>query len=643
MKRNLFAIFLALALVVALAFVAAPKAQAADVLTPANAVDGKITVSTAGQLLDLQGKELTVEIAEGIELSVIDSANTGLTGEGAGKLTFSDGNKGTVALEAEDEISRRFLKVPNEDGSFSFHPFYLTVKRVGINTNKSALCLQAMFVSNEIAQKAISTGIVYGDTELTSAAPTFGSFEFNEGVMYAYYDLIGSLASENTMKEERSFKAYISVGEETVYSKNTATVSPKSILERMNSDISVFSETQREKMVGMIAKNSQLETPCSNFFGRGYELVTDASVLSVGNKIVITAKNANYALSTEDRGNNRGAVAITKDGSKLVMNSNVQILTLKEGTASGTFGFYTGSGYLYAASNSGNQLKTQNTNNVNGSWSISSTSDGVATIKAPGSSNRNWLRFNSSNTPVIFSCYTSGQTDVSVYKEVLTVACVTHTGGQASCTAPGSCSVCGKDYIPALTHTDGNSDHYCDYGCGTKLTDCEFDENHTCVCGETTDHKDATGDGKCDYCGISLSVSVVTKTETMSIYANKGSLANKVITWSGTNVTFQNAQDKSSSAIRTSDSDHHRVYASSKVIISGTNGAKITSVVITCTSSSYATVMKNGLTAAGYTATVSGSNVTVSVSSTESIEFNVTAQTRLNKVVITYEIEEASN
>jgi len=120
-------------------------------------------------------------------------------------------------------------------------------------------------------------------------------------------------------------------------------------------------------------------------------------------------------------------------------------------------------------------------------------------------------------------------------------------------------------------------------------------------------------------------------------------LANKVITWSGTNVTFQNAQDKSSSAIRTSDSDHHRVYASSKVIISGTNGAKITSVVITCTSSSYATVMKNGLTAAGYTATVSGSNVTVSVSSTESIEFNVTAQTRLNKVVITYEIEEASN
>jgi hypothetical protein len=126
-------------------------------------------------------------------------------------------------------------------------------------------------------------------------------------------------------------------------------------------------------------------------------------------------------LGTTQNTNNRAAVSINKSGDNITWTTAVQVLTLKEGTVSGTFAFYTGSGYLYAASSSSNHLKTQTTNNANGSWKITITAIGVATIKASGTNSRNWLRFNSSNSPVIFSCYSSGQNDVAIYKKQATV------------------------------------------------------------------------------------------------------------------------------------------------------------------------------------------------------------------------------
>lgn len=147
-----------------------------------------------------------------------------------------------------------------------------------------------------------------------------------------------------------------------------------------------------------------------------YALVTDTNSLEVGDKIVIVAKDYNYALSTEQKTNNRGQIEITKDGTSLSINDSVQIITLGEGTVEGTFAFYTGEGYLYAASSNSNHLKTQSTNNDNGSWKIEISEDGVATIKAQGENTRNWLRYNQSSD--LFSCYGSGQQDIVIYKLV---------------------------------------------------------------------------------------------------------------------------------------------------------------------------------------------------------------------------------
>ena len=123
---------------------------------------------------------------------------------------------------------------------------------------------------------------------------------------------------------------------------------------------------------------------------------------------------SDVALSTNQKSNNRGQVDITKDGNDVELVDGVQILTLKAGTAENSFAFYTGSGYLYAASSSDNYLKTKELNDTNGSWSITIEANGVATIKAKGNNTRKLLRYNS--TYSLFSCYSSGQDDVSLYK-----------------------------------------------------------------------------------------------------------------------------------------------------------------------------------------------------------------------------------
>ena len=142
-------------------------------------------------------------------------------------------------------------------------------------------------------------------------------------------------------------------------------------------------------------------------------LLTDASELKPGDKIIIVAKNANYALGdVSSSGNNMVAIEIQKDGNTVYYGDDVMVITVVEGKTEGTIAFAVDGGYLYAASSSKNHLKVESTLSANSSWSVSIT-NGAATIKSTGSYTRNWLRFNSSN--VIFSCYASGQQDICIF------------------------------------------------------------------------------------------------------------------------------------------------------------------------------------------------------------------------------------
>lgn len=204
-----------------------------------------------------------------------------------------------------------------------------------------------------------------------------------------------------------------------------------------------------------------------------WQLVTDASTLQAGDKIVIVAKEYNLALSTTQNNNNRGQATVSKVDDTITFGDDVQIITLEVGTTSGTYAFNTGSGYLYAASSGSNYLKTETTLSDNSSWKITIAADGTATIVAQGTNIRNTMQYNQQSS--LFACYASAsQKEISIYKLVGDSG---NEGGEtpcehtnttetttATCTDPGvktvTCNDCDETVstkeIGALGHTTEN-------------------------------------------------------------------------------------------------------------------------------------------------------------------------------------------
>ena len=72
-------------------------------------------------------------------------------------------------------------------------------------------------------------------------------------------------------------------------------------------------------------------------------------------------------------------------------------------------------GYLYAAASNSNHLKTQGSSDENSEWAITIDENGVASIVAKQSSNRNVMQYNSGST--LFSCYaTASQSPVYLFE-----------------------------------------------------------------------------------------------------------------------------------------------------------------------------------------------------------------------------------
>lgn len=146
-----------------------------------------------------------------------------------------------------------------------------------------------------------------------------------------------------------------------------------------------------------------------------FELVTDASTLKAGDEVLIVslAPTEEYVALGESNGNYRLPAGVTVSNNAISDPGEATVLTLKAGTSDGTFAFFDGEHYLSSPTTSNNYLHSTLTSvNANASWSIDIT-NGLATVTAQAGT-RTLLKYNSSSPR--FSCYSSGQTDVSIYR-----------------------------------------------------------------------------------------------------------------------------------------------------------------------------------------------------------------------------------
>lgn len=120
----------------------------------------------------------------------------------------------------------------------------------------------------------------------------------------------------------------------------------------------------------------------------GWELVTDASTLAVGDEVIIVAKNADKALAkpTSTSQANFPAAEIEKVGNLIydIEDTNTQTFTLGQGVSEGTLSFdftYNNTGYRLYYSTNLKMRATSNAVNAATSWAITiNDADGDASI-----------------------------------------------------------------------------------------------------------------------------------------------------------------------------------------------------------------------------------------------------------------------
>lgn len=437
-------------------------------------------------------------------------------------------------------------------------------------------------------------------------------------------------------------------------------------------DITVTTENGTyEKSIDLTGKTLKFESgKISKFTVTGfakkesdeiYTLVTDASTLKMGDKVIIAAANADFAIGSTQNTSNRPAAAVTKKNNTIVNpGKDVQVFTLEAGTNSNTYAFNTGSGYIYAASSSDNQLKTQTTNNDNGSWTISCTAKGVATIKASGKNTHNLLKYNNSNSSkLLFSCYQKGQNDIAIYSD-----------GKGTGSVPTPPAIKAESTSVSLNHND-ETDHYMTVtitGAEGKNITCKVSENADGT-GEvawlTANYPDK--DGKLSYMAkanttdaartayiiltasnadgaTSLAIKVTQngdggaaeeKSETITL-AN-GTFNNSTITWSGTSCSF--VQKKGSGTNVAPPNKNYisapRWYASNVITFKANSGYKITKVVVTCTSDAYAKALQ-GATYTPNTTSAIASDAEVTITTAGDFTITMGEQSRISSVVVYY-------
>lgn len=180
-----------------------------------------------------------------------------------------------------------------------------------------------------------------------------------------------------------------------------------------------------------------------------YQRVTSVSELEAEKSFLIVNVDDQgrcIALSNEQKKNNRGAVAVILANDKITLEQNSMACQLVlKGSSSVGWSFYdeVNGGYLYAASSSGNNLKTQSTLDDDGRADIRFEAN-IATITFKGTNKRNVMQYNPNNGSPLFACYGSeSQKPLQLFKKVESI------GNQVA--APVFAPANGTTFVDKLT------------------------------------------------------------------------------------------------------------------------------------------------------------------------------------------------
>ena len=268
-------------------------------------------------------------------------------------------------------------------------------------------------MKSNTSKGAGSLTVTSGENSVYSISDSkFNTSNWNGSWSTSYVDISRTLSSPYQIKEGNDLKFFIKSSENSLYIQSY-TIYFEEVKEEVEepSISEQISLTKTMVQLGMNYNEEEIIGDATSY----YKLVTSVNELKANDKIIIVSSTANYALSSEQKNNNRGQTSVNVSNGKIAsISSNVQVITLEE-AGNNNFAFNVGNGYLYAASNSSNYLRTKTTLDSNGHWAINIDSKGIASIVAQGTYTRNVMQHNGSSS--LFSCYSSAsQNNVQIYK-----------------------------------------------------------------------------------------------------------------------------------------------------------------------------------------------------------------------------------
>ena len=320
--------------------------------------------------------------------------------------TFTDLNSWSIS-GSQDEVKSTTITV---NDTYNYLRFHFTK---GSNVGLGKLVIKAMVSKTSYTNYSLDCE-ANNEPFLTviENAIDFGTVAQNETVTETFTVTGGYLAEDVALTISGTNASYFSISPATITKADdveetvTVTYNPTA-----TGDHTATLTIKTGDITKEIALSGKVLAP-----GK-WVLVKDVATLSAGDEIIIAAANADYAIGEAASNNYKGA-AITKVGETANADAGVTVLKVEAtGVAEAPYALKDGSKYLYAAGPSNNYLKAQATNNVNGQWAVTITAEGVASIVAAKSENRNVMQFNPNNGNPIFACYASAsQSALAIYR-----------------------------------------------------------------------------------------------------------------------------------------------------------------------------------------------------------------------------------
>ena len=338
-----------------------------------------------------------------------------------------------------------------------------------------------------------------------------------------------------------------------------------------------------------------------------------------GDTVIIGAPAYKMALSTVKVSTYYNKGVSYADGFDSITDNEIFVVTVN---SDGTYTFTSKTGDVIAMAADHNSL---NENSIHKTWTLESKTTGVFYVKNVGrnlylewyADKNNWSTYNTSPLSDLF--------EISFYA-------VDGNSGSSGGNNPGEDTPCQHNYTATVTAPTCTVAGFTTFKCA--LCNDTYTGNNVPATGHSYSN------GACVDCGAAKPATPPATAATLTISfastANRTEINASKQVWATDGLTLTN--NKAASTSNVADySNPARFYASSSITV---ECARMKSIVFECSSSSYANALKDSIT--GATASVNGSNVTVTFSSpvdSFTIE-KLTAQVRMKSITVNTEGQE---